>query len=110
LYGGLIASGWHTAAVWNRLFVVHHARMAASGNGRRAVFGPSIAVLDMKWPNPVRAGDTISYSTRVTDKTDNDSFARFGIVTSLNEGINQRGETVLSLTHQSWVERRNPLG
>ena len=110
LYGGLIASGWHTAAIWNRLFVLQNEYPGEASAGRRAAHGLSIAVLDMKWPNPVRAGDTINYSTRVTDKIDHKRFAQFGIVKSRNEGINQHGETVLSLSHERWVERRFSLG
>jgi acyl dehydratase len=107
LYGGLIASGWHTASVWNRLFVAHHlARAGTVPAGMRAArFGPSIAVHDMKWPNPVRPGDSVSYATRIIDRREVGAFPRWGIVVSENTGHNQRGEPVLGLTHEIWVER-----
>jgi len=110
LYGGLIASGWHTAAVWNRLFVTHRHERAttvrsAPGRSHGARFGPSTTVLDMKWPNPVRPGDTIGYRTRIVEKSEPDAFPAWGLVTSVNEGINQRNEMVLSLIHKGWVER-----
>jgi acyl dehydratase len=114
LYGGLIASGWHTAAIWNRLFVEHRHEFGAetpsagSVQSRHAHFGPSTAVLDMKWPNPVRPGDTISFGSRIVEKSEPAAFPDWGLITSLNEGVNQRGEMVLSLIHQIWVARHGP--
>jgi len=110
LYGGLIASGWHTAAVWNRLFVTRRHDLAttvpsAPDRDQSTRFGPSTTVLDMKWPNPVRPGDTISYRTRIVEKSESADFPAWGLVTSLNEGVNQRNEMVLSLIHTGWVER-----
>lgn len=99
IYGGLIASGWHTAAVWNRLAV---------DNGSAA--GPSIAVIDMKWPVPVRPGDTVSYATCVTARSLPRQDLRWGAIESHNKGTNQRGETVLSLTHRYWAPRRESGG
>jgi len=110
LYGGLIASGWHTASVWNRLCVAHRMRRPAASAGRRAAVGPTIAVLDMKWPAPVRPGDTVSYAMRVCDKAESDAYPGFGVLTSHHQGVNQRGETVLSLMHETWVERRARAG
>jgi acyl dehydratase len=111
LYGGLIASGWHTAAVWNRLFVEHRHKLGGdnlstkSEQSRHAHFGPSIAVLDMKWPNPVRPGDTVDFRSRIAEKSEPAEYPDWGLVTNLNEGINQRGELVLGLTHKLWVAR-----
>ena len=111
LYGGLIASGWHTAAVWNRLFVTNRHKFGAAvpprpGRDHGARFGPSTAVLDMKWPAPVRPGDTISFRTRIVEKSEPAAFPAWGFVTSFHEGINQNDKPVLSLTHKSWVARR----
>lgn len=112
LYGGLIASGWHSAAVWNRLFVTkRHEFGATAGSGSSrdhgTRFGPSIAVLDMKWPNPIRPNDTISYRSRILEKSEHADYPAWGLVTSLNQGVNQRGDIVLNLHHKAWVERSN---
>ena len=108
LYGGLIASGWHTGAMWNRHVVTHRldAAEAVSDSGRQpARIGPSIDILDMKWSGPVRPGDTLAFSTKITGKSDLAEFPGWGVVTSFDEGVNQRGETVFSLNHRYWVER-----
>jgi len=108
IYGGLIASGWHTGATWNRHVVTHRLKLAdtiSKSGSRPAGIGPSIAILDMKWSGPVRPGDTLAFRSTVTDRSESTDFPQWGIVTSFDEGINQRGETVFSLNHRYWVER-----
>jgi len=107
-YGGLIASGWHTAATWMKLIVATmRARPEpASETGRRPAAGPSPGFLDMKWPHPVRPGDTISYSTELIEKQELRTRPNWGLIRSRNEGINQRGELVMSFIGQALVERR----
>lgn len=68
IYGGLVASGWHTASVCMRLFIDWRDRARAE----RAALGEALPRLglspgfrDMRWLAPVRAGDTVAYSTRV---------------------------------------------
>jgi acyl dehydratase len=111
-FGGLIASGWHTGAVWVRLMVEHRQRgaeaEATTPGTHRARHGPSPGLRELKWLVPVRPGDTISYSTRVTGKIDLASRPGWGIVVSRNEGVNQNGETVLSFLGEVFVERRAP--
>ncbi|MEI9982908.1 MAG: MaoC/PaaZ C-terminal domain-containing protein [Aliidongia sp.] len=55
-YGGLIASGWHTASTWMKLRI--RASLAEKDRpdaaGRMPSAGPSPGFLDLKWPNPVR--------------------------------------------------------
>lgn len=111
-YGGLIASGWHNAAIWMKLMV---ATMRArpdepAEGGRRPSPGPSPGFLDLKWPNPVRPGDTIRYSTVLIEKQELRSRPGWGLIRSRNEGVNQRGELVLSFIGQALVERRIPAG
>jgi acyl dehydratase len=107
-YGGLIASGWHTAAVWMKLMVtsLRAEAEADTTQGRRPAPGPSPGFLDLTWPNPVRPGDTIRYSATLIEKVDLKSKPNWGLVRSRCEGTNQRGETVLSFTGQALVERR----
>ena len=81
----------------------------ADENGRKPpAGGPSPGFLEMKWPTPVRAGDTISYSTEVIEKLDMKSRPGWGIVRSRNTGVNQHGETVMSFIGQGLIERRQP--
>ena len=75
-FGGLIASGWHTAAVCLRLLVEdRHRRQAELRMRGEAVArtGPSPGLRNVQWPHPVYAGDLISYAHEIValrDATD----------------------------------------
>jgi acyl dehydratase len=107
LYGGLIASGWHTGAVWNRHLVTHRENLAEEPDCRTAR-SLSIAVADMTWSGPVRPGDELAFRTKVAGRSALPELPQWGLVESFDEGINQRGETVLSLRHRYWSERAQP--
>lgn len=99
-FGGLCASGWHTAAAWMKRLhitrgrdVVHTAR-----TGPVPQLGPSPGFRDMRWLAPVYAGDTIRYTCTLVDKRATASRPGWGLATHLNVGVNQRGETVFSFT------------
>ena len=68
----------------------------------------SISVVDMKWSTPVRPGDEIAFRTTITGKSELADFPQSGLIESFDEGTNQRGETVFSLTHRYWIERARP--
>jgi acyl dehydratase len=111
-FGGLVASGWHTTAIWMKLMV--RSRLNSDGPAdpdgtKPPAGGPSPGFLELKWPVPVRPGDTISFSTTTREKIDMKSRPNMGIIRSLNEGVNQKGETVLSFLGQGLIMRRNPL-
>jgi acyl dehydratase len=112
LFGGLSASGWHTAAIWMRLMVgfmrAHAARMRAEGKPL-ARPGPSPGFRQMRWLKPVFAGDTIAYTLEVTGKVDLKSKPDWGLIVTRNEGHNQRGELVFSFVGQVLFERRTPF-
>ena len=110
-FGGLTASGWHTSATWMKLMV--RTRLGTQeepdAEGRQPpAGGPSPGFLQMKWPNPVRPGDTITYASEVVAKIDMKTRPEWGIVRSLNTGVNQRGEPVLSFIGQGLIQRRHP--
>ena len=109
-YGGLIASGWHSASVCMRLWVSHiqaQQKTAALAPGERQPrLGPSPGIKALRWHLPVRAGDTISYSTRVTEKTELRSRPQWGLVLSRFTGVNQHGLQAISYSGQVFVERR----
>jgi acyl dehydratase len=109
-YGGLIASGWHTSAVWMKLMVASWRAqpVPADPAARSAGSGPSPGFLDLKWPHPVRAGDSIAYSSTTIEKLDLKSRPKWGLIRSRNEGVNERGELVLSFIGQGLIERRDP--
>jgi acyl dehydratase len=98
-FGGLSASGWHTASAWMKCYVASN---AAARRGRREAgkalpdIGPSPGFADLRWLKPVFPGDTVSYRNRVTSKRALASRPQWGLVTTHNEGFNQKGELVFS--------------
>lgn len=86
---GLIASGWHTCSVMMGIFV---RKMLA---GSTSMGSPGID--EIRWLKPVRPGDTLHLFNSVVDKRILASRADCGIATLLWEGINQNGETVVTV-------------
>jgi acyl dehydratase len=88
-FGGLIASGWHTAGIFMRLYADHYLSWVASLG--------SPGVDDLRWPAPVRPGDSLRLRTTVLDTRCSRSKPDRGIVRTHGELFNQKDETVLSL-------------
>ncbi len=111
LFGGLCASGWHTAAMWLRHNIDHRNRINSQivyRGGKLAKWGPSPGFEKIRWLKPVFVGDTIRYTQRVRDKIESKSRPTLGLVVADNEGYNQHGELVFSVVSKIFVERRNP--
>jgi acyl dehydratase len=85
LFGGLVASGWHTAAVTMRLLVESGFRLAG---GIIGVGG------EITWPNPTRPGDVLQVEGEVLELRPSRSHPDRGIATVRSETCNQRGEVV----------------
>ena len=96
--GGLIASGWHTAAVVMRL--VADARPL----GNLPVLG--LGVDGIQWPQPVRPGDTIQVEMEILEIRPSQSKPTHGIVKLRSTARNQNGEVVYVVTPNVWVPRR----
>ena len=97
-FGGIIASGIHTIALTMRLFVDHYVSHVAS------LASPGID--EIRWPNPLRPGDTIRIRVTVLEARLSRSKPDRGIVRSRMEAINQRDELVLSMIGVGFVARR----
>ncbi|MDP4026722.1 MaoC/PaaZ C-terminal domain-containing protein [Methylobacterium sp. NEAU 140] len=97
-FGGLCASGWHTAAAYMNRLLTTRARDAAytAARGPVPAAGPSPGFKTMRWLKPVYAGDTIRFSTRLTDKRASASRPGWGLAFARNTGVNQRGEPVFT--------------
>ncbi|MCJ2048226.1 MaoC family dehydratase [Methylobacterium sp. J-070] len=97
-FGGLCASGWHTAAAYMNRMLTTRARDAAYTAARGPVpeAGPSPGFKNLRWLKPVYAGDTVRFSTRLTDKRASASRPGWGLAFARNTGVNQRGEPVFS--------------
>ena len=108
-FGGLVASGWHTAVAWMRLMIDYRRRMDEAMRARGepvAGIGPALGFRDLKWPKPVYAGDTIEYRSEVIEMRLSDSRPHAGLMTFRSTGVNQNGEPVISLVSITFVERR----
>ena len=88
-FGGLIASGWHTAALMMRLYVDHYLSHVAS------LASPGID--ELRWLKPVRPGDTLAVRVTVLAANRSRSKPDRGIVHSFAEVLNQHGEVVMSI-------------
>ncbi len=88
-FGGLIASGWHTAAMMMRLFADEILPKKAS------IASPGID--ELRWLAPVRPGDRLHLKVTVLETRRSRSKPDRGLVRCFVEVINQRGETVMSL-------------
>ena len=98
LFGGLIASGWHTCALMMRLSVEAMRREEAAGAG-------SPGVDSCRWRRPVRPGDLLTGRTEVLESWPSRT-RPIGFVRRRTEMTNQHGEVVLSVVGISMYERR----
>jgi len=97
-FGGLIASGWHTAAMMMRLFVDHYLSSVAS------LASPGID--ELRWTRPVRPGDTLRVRVTVIEARLSASKPDRGMVRSLIEVLNQAGDVVMSARAMNMLRRR----
>jgi acyl dehydratase len=112
-FGGLVASGWHTAAICLRLLVEdRHRRQAELRRRGEAVArtGPSPGLRNLQWPRPVRAGDTIAYAHEVVELRLLADRGDVGLRVARNTGTNQKGELVYSVLTSTFIERREKQG
>ena len=100
-FGGLIASGWHTAAVMMRLFVEHFLSPASS------IASPGID--EVRWLRPVRPGDVLNLRVTVIATERSRSRPERGTVRSLVEVQNQQDQVVMSLRPISFIRCRTAL-
>jgi len=96
LFGGLAASGWHTAAVTMRLLVAS----IPVGNGIIGAGG------EISWPKPTRPGDVLRVTTTVLDVVPSRSRPDRGMATMRSETRNQRDDVVQIFTSKIVVFRR----
>ncbi|MBI5570417.1 MAG: MaoC family dehydratase [Desulfomonile tiedjei] len=97
-FGGLIASGWHTASLMMRLFVEHYlSRVASLG---------SPGVDELRWLKPVRPGDMLSLRVTVLEAKPSRSKPDRGLVRSYIEVLNQHSEVVMTMKALNFLQRR----
>ena len=97
IFKGLVASGWHTAAMTMRLFV-------KTMNFAEGAIG--LGVDELRWPNAVRPGDVLRVETEILDHRLSQSKPNHGIIHLRNVTTNQKGEIVQTMTAHALVPRR----
>jgi acyl dehydratase len=100
LFGGLAASGWHTASITMRLLVESGLPLAGGIIGAGG---------EINWPKPTRPGDTLHVVSEVEEVTPSRSRPDRGMVRVRSETRNQRGEVVQVLIAKLIVPRRAPV-
>ncbi|HCU89487.1 MAG TPA: acyl dehydratase [Gammaproteobacteria bacterium] len=98
IYGGIIASGWHTCSIMMRLladnFISSTAGMGSPGVDR------------LRWPIPVRGGDELSIRVTILEMRQSKSKPDRGIMKNLTELLNQNGEVVMEMQGVSFIACR----
>jgi acyl dehydratase len=98
VFGGLIASGWHTGAMWMRLYV------DSLLDGAASMGSPGIE--ELRWLAPVRPGDTLRGRLTVLETTPSERHPGRGTVRIRGEMVNQDDVVVLSMTSRGHFGRR----
>ncbi|MBV8842633.1 MAG: MaoC family dehydratase [Bryobacterales bacterium] len=97
-FGGIVASGWHTVSLTMRLYVDHYLSHVAS------LASPGVD--EVRWPNPVRPGDTLRIRVEILESRPSRSKPDRGVVRARIEALNQRDELALSMIGISIIGRR----
>lgn len=109
-FGGLVASGWHTAAVGHRKMVdalkAEEDRLRALGE-EPGVSGPSPGGSKIEFDAPVRPGDTIHYRLSVYDKRISNSIPGWGLLFNRMTATNQNGQQVYLSEFVGFSKRRD---
>ena len=97
-FGGLVASGWHTASLMARLLVTRYL------SGVSSLGSPGID--ELRWTAPVRPGDVLSVRATVLEARRSRSKPDRGLVNTLVEIRNQNADVVLTLKLMNLIRCR----
>ena len=98
-FGGLVASGWHTACMVMRLMVDHYLSEVSSEG--------SPGIDELRWLRPVRPGDQLLVKITILDARRSRSRPERGVVRSQIKTLNQDGQVVMHLTFAVFIRCRN---
>ena len=98
MYGGLIASGWHTGSLMMRLtaegFLGEHCLGAAG-------------LSELSWPAPVRVGDVLTLRVGILSKRESGSKPHLGFLEISSEMINQNDDVALRTVGTMLIAKKN---
>jgi acyl dehydratase len=98
VFQGLVASGWHTAAITMRLLVTSELNLAGGAIG--------LGVDELRWPKPVRPGDTLWLEIEIVDVRPSRSKPDRGTARIRYATRNQKDEVVFTQTATVLVSKR----
>ncbi len=98
IFGGIIASGWHTASICHKLITEGVLSKSAS------LGSPGLD--ELRWLRPVRPGDSLSVRVEVLSVTPSRSKPDRGAIKFRFEVKNQQGETVMTEVANALFGRR----
>lgn len=101
-FGGIIASGWHTAGLMMRLYVDNFISHDAS------LGGPGVD--ELRWPAPVRPSDWLTLQATVLEARPSRSKPDRGLIRTRCEVSNQDGVVVMTCSVMNLVKRREAAG
>lgn len=99
-FGAVVASGWHTAALCMRVLVEEYLNDTAALG--------AVGVDELRWPTPLRPGDTVTVTNEVLDKRVSESDQGRGVVRAKLTGDNQHGDRVIKWIAVVLIARRHP--
>lgn len=97
-FGGLIASGWHTGALFMRLFATEFLNRAAS------LASPGLE--ELRWLRPVRPGDVLRGRYQILEAVPSANQPGRGTLRGRGELVNEQGEVVLRLVARNHFKTR----
>ena len=98
IFGGLVASGWHSAALFMRLFVDTLLSQTDS------LASPGVD--EVRWLQPIRPGDTLRGRFTVIAASPSKSRPTMGVVRSHCEMFNQHDALVMTIVGIHFMGRR----
>ncbi|CAG9273009.1 MaoC-like dehydratase [Paraburkholderia unamae] len=100
MFGGLVASGWHTCSIMMGMLVRNFLKDSTSMG--------SPGVDEIRWLKPTRVGDTLTMTNTIVSKRVSQSKPDRGIVETLWEGHNQHGELIVTVRSKALFGLRHP--
>jgi acyl dehydratase len=107
VFGGLCASGWHTAAIWMKLNLASNTvadQLAESEERSLPDYGPSPGFRNLRWLKPVYAGDEIFYSRIIRGSRPLNSRPGWSILELTSEAHDSQGELVMSFDSAALIK------
>lgn len=98
VFGELVASGWHTVCLFNRMLIDGFLRETANLGGRGAD--------DLQWHRPLRPGTTVSGRVEVLSKSPSDRHDDRGYITYGFAALDEQDRELVSMTADLLVGRR----